>query len=214
MTGQKGSFGIPQDVLDAVAESKKKGRGEPTEKDQPKASAVYDSESIPEVEESPEKENADLDVKANDEVSVEEQIAEMKKSLGVEIDEDDLWSIFMGNQLVKKGIQIIPGKLEVTFTTLSMDITESIDKKMAEALEEKFLEAGIRNRQTKLLLAAGIVEMGKPEKTRSLGKDADERFEQLGKMSTVLVEKIAQKWNQFTWLVNTCVEQEMDSGKS
>lgn len=210
-----GSFGIPQNILDAVDSSKKKAKGKNTEETKEPEMAFFDSETIPEVEESPQEEVPEKDAEVKEpKVSVEEQIAVIKKELGIEIDEDDLWKVFMGEQLEKSGIVVIPGKLEVTFKTHSLTTTQSIDQKMAEALELKFLEAGYRNLQTQYLLSEGIVGLGKPGKARQLGSTSEERFEQLGKMSTLLVERLAHRWNQFTWLVNEIVNKEMDSGKS
>lgn len=211
--GGGGSFGIPKDLLDAVNESKKKQGVTPTE------SKSYDSESIPDFDDKePEASKAEEKVEAvkeeTEEEKMEKQLEDIKKSLGVDITEDDLWSIFMGNQLNKTGIVIIPGKLEASFSTLSVDDTQKIDKRMAEALEEKFLEAGFMNLKTKHLLAAGLTGLGKPGKLKPIGTTHEERFEQLGKMSTILVERLAHKWNQYTWLVNQCVNKEMDLGKS
>ncbi len=211
--GGGGSFGIPKDLLEAVNESKKKQGAAPTE------SKSYDSESIPEFEdkesEEPKSQEKAEELKVEtEEERVEKQLQDVKKSLGIDITEDDLWSIFMGNQLNKTGIAIIPGKLEASFSTLSVDDTQKIDKKMAEALEEKFLEAGFMNLKTKHLLAAGLTGLGKPGKLKAIGATHEERFEQLGKMSTILVERLAHKWNQYTWLVNQCVNKEMDLGKS
>jgi hypothetical protein len=205
-----GSFGIPEDLLEAVNESKAKAKGKKYEK---KAQAYTDSESIPEETEE-ETSKAEEVIEEDPDVTLQKQIKEIKASLKVDIDEDDLWSIFMGNQLEKEDIVIIPGKLVASMRTLSLDETQAIDTKMAEALEMKFLEAGFMNLKTKHLLAAGLTGLGKPGKARQLGKTHEERFEALGKMSTVLVERLAHKWNQFTWLVNEIVNQEMDSGNS
>jgi len=209
-----GSFGIPQDVLDAVEGSKKKAKGKraKTKKVAEPEETFFDSESIPEEDVKEEKESPEKD--KDPEVSDQEEIEALQKELQIEISEDDIWKVFMGGQLEKKGITVIPGKLEVSFTTLSLDQTQYIDSSMAKALELKFLEAGYRNLQTQHLLSAGIVSLGKPGKLKPFGENDAERFNMLGKMSTLLVEKLAHRWNQYTWLVNKIVNKEMDSGKS
>lgn len=216
-----GSFGIPEDLLKEVNKSKEKAQ----KSEGKKPSSTYDSESIPEddgysFDDGEKKEDPRLEKdkvnpvdETEPEPTLEEQIATIEKYLGITITEDDLWSIFMGETLEKSGIVIIPGKLEATFRTLSLDDTQTVDQHMAEAVEKKYLEAGFHNLKTKHLLSRGLVALGKPGKAKSLGHTKD-TFDALGGMSAILIEKLAQRWNQFTWLVNVVVNKEMDSGKS
>ena len=97
LNAKGGSFGVPPEVMQAVNESKKKAG-------QPEAEPEYkDSESIPEVEPEAPKKEAKKEEERSEEKTPEENIAEMKaqalKDLGIEITEDDIWSLLYKNQL-------------------------------------------------------------------------------------------------------------------
>jgi len=214
-----GSFGVPQDILNEIEKSKKKGRGEKEDvkedpKESPKKTEFFDSESIP--ESGGEKFNPKVEEKEPEEEkgpTEEEQIKAAEKFLGVEISDDDLWPMFMGGHVEKAEIVIIPGKLSATFKTLSLNKNKKISSFMAKTIEEQYLEDGYRNIQTQHLLAAGLIALGKPGKVKELTDDYEEKFNQIGEMDTLLVGGLAEKWNSFNILVGTLFRREMDSGK-
>ena len=204
----KGSFGMPDDVLKAVNESKAKARGEESKKQ-----SYADSESIP--EETPEatpEATPEVAASTSQKEKTDDEVAEeIRKDLGIEITEDDMWQFLFKGQLTKPGVEIVPGKMVATFKTINMNQTQAIDERLADILEKKLLDAGFRNLQTRHVLSEGIASLNKPSSPeKPLGKNSSEVFTALGNLPTLLVEKISQKWNRFVWLVNYEVNKNME----
>ena len=86
-------------------------------------------------------------------------------------------------------------------------------KSLQKQYEKKMLEAGFRNLNTLQLLSHGLLELGRPGESKSLGETQEERFEALNEMNTLMVEKLAKKWNTFVWLLNYTVNEEIDEKK-
>lgn len=221
-TQPKGSFGLSEDMMQAINDIDSKKRA-------PAAGPTSDVEDIVAQEETQKEsptelaqparpakakpaENAEL---TEEEIAVKlkEVMKEVETNLGIEIDEDDIWSFLFNNEILKRGITIVPGKMVATFKTLSLDATNDVDGKMAEALDEKRLESGFKNINTQHILAQGLVELGRPGQVKSIGETPEERFKVIGKMSSLLVEKLGQKWNQFVFLIDETVKEEMETKK-
>lgn len=199
-----GSFGIPDEMIEAINESKQKAKSTEAKE------GYKDSESIPDVEEAQTEEEVQEEEKTKTNAEIAEEI---KKDLGIEIDEDNLWEFLYKNNLTKQDIVIVPGKMVATFKTISMKENQIIDEAMANAMEGKLLEGGFRNLNTLHLLAHGLRALGKPGQAKSLGDTFEDRFNAINEMNTLIVEKIAKKWNTFVWLLNYVVNEEIDEKK-
>ena len=139
----------------------------------------------------------------------EELLDEIKKELEIEITEDDMWNSIFNSNLTKSNISIFPGKVHATFKYgLNVDELSQIDKAMATALEEKWMETGFKSLNTRHLLSHVLLEVGKPAKLKSIGSTPEERFEAIGEMNTILVEMLAKKWNMFLFLMDETAKQE------
>lgn len=202
----QGSFGIPEDMMNEINKSKKKASGEKVEE---KKQSYTDSESIPD---DGYKEGLDSP-EEQEEQKLSDIAKDIKKDLQIEITEDDLWQFLYNNNLTKREITIVPGKMVATFKTISMKENQTIDSAMAEAMEKKLLEGGFRNLNTLHLLSYGLLELGKPGEAKSLGDNNEARFKVLEEMNTLIIEKIAKKWNTFVWLLNYTVNEEIDEKK-
>lgn len=208
----KGSFGIPEDMQEAIRKSKEKaGSSQESEhkaKPEPKSKSNYkDSESIPEEAEMKAAEEDSKEKQKKEEAEIAEEI---KKDLGIEFDEDDLWAFYFKNNLEKRNIVIVPGKVMATFRTIAMKENDTINDVLAEAVEKgSLLEAGMQNIRVKHTLAFGLRELGKPGKLKSLGENYEERLEALQEMNTMMIDKLMKKWNKFIWLLEYTVNQEM-----
>lgn len=204
----QGSFGIGEDIMDAVNKSKAKAKAED---EQPEKKAAYDSESIPEVEE--DSGPKDEGKKVSNDPNPEEIAKTIRKDLGIEITENDLWNFLFKGALEKKGITIVPGMMYATFKTVTMKQTLEVDEKLSEYLEKKLMESSFRNVQTVLMLSQGVIELGKTaEALKSLGDSAEVREAALEKMPSLLVEKLSKKWNSFVYLLNYEVTRHMEGG--
>lgn len=215
-TATQGSFGMPKEMLDELDRiKKKKSEGVSTPKESISESDVEGMNFGAEV---PEKKAASIPDEVPKELSRDQQIAEalkqIREDLGVVIDEDDLWSILYSNCLTKRNVTIIPGKMHATFRTHSLDETNAIDIKMAKVMEETRMENGIKNVNAQHILSYGLRELGKPGKMRSIGETPEARFKVLGEMSTMVIEVLVKKWNEFVFLVDQSVKEEMKGKKS
>lgn len=211
----RGSFGLPDDLLKAINDVERKKR------------SVQEPEPTNDVEEIVEQEaekpvksvkitGGDVNAELTEEekkAKIEEVINEIKKDLGVEITEDDVWSMLFNNEIIKRGITVIPGKMSATFRTISLDDTNEVDSKMASELKIDRLENGYKNINTQYILSQGLIELGKPGQLKPLGETAEERFKAIGKMSALVVEKLGRKWNEFVFLVDETLKEEMESKK-
>jgi hypothetical protein len=202
--GAKGSFGIPEEMQEAIKKSKKQAEGAEASK-QPKEE-YRDSESIPEdIEKKVEKEEAKEltpeEVEVREKEKRDETAEKLKKELGIEFDDDDMWNFYFNNTLTKRNVVIVPDKVQATFRTIDMDENELINDALSRAVDEKILEIGIQNVRVKYTLACALVEYGKPGKMKSLGETLEDRLKAIGKMNTMMVDMLIKKWNKFTWLL-------------
>lgn len=209
-----GSFGIPDELKQAI-DSMEKKKTAPSQ-------GVSDVEDLPiedlRVEGSASKEDQQKDLtekelKEKKRLEQKKLLEEIKEDLGIKISEDDIWSFLLNNEIIKKDIVIVPGRLHATFKTLTLDETNAIDSIMAQDLEVKRLENGFKNINTQHLLSRSILELGKPNAPRSIGSTPKERFDTLGKMSALLVEKLGRKWNLFVFLIDGIIKEEMEVKK-
>ncbi len=212
-----GSFGIPQDMKDAINDIEQKKRENQQKEPTSDVEEIVTQpvlEKKKETEESePLSDNFEELTVDQKEKKVKEVLEEIRKNLDIEITEDDIWSFLYNNEIIKRNVVIMPGKMVATFKTISLDATNLVDSKMAEILDEKRLEAGFKNLNTQHVLSQGLIELGKPGKLKSLGETPEERFKVVGKMSALLVEKLGRKWNTFVFLVDEAVKEEMESKK-
>lgn len=221
----KGSFGIPEEMMEQINESKRRAKesesvnSEETKKEE---AEYYDSESIPEDDQetqtdTPEKKDGFKSALTEQAKRDKEdaQLAEhIEKESGINITEDDMWAFIIKGNLTKKDVPIFPGKLHASFKTLTLKEDREIHESLGSLVDSKILESGFKNVNTKLILSKGLVELGKPGALKSIGSNSKEREEELDKMSTLLIERIAQKWNNFTFLVEHKAKQEMKEKKS
>lgn len=210
-----GSFGIPPEMQEAINESKNKERKNPvTEEEAKEFTEAIKEDSSFDLGESKDKETEEEVVE--DEKTLEEilnkEIKELSASLDIEIDEDDIWSMLFETELTKDKIIVIPGRFEVSFRTLNSVDNKAIDKKLEEFSRDGFLEEGIKNEMTLNLLAHGVMKMGRPGKAKELSKDIDEKYNSFAQLPTVVLDKIARKWNDFTRLTSAVIEKEFSQG--
>jgi hypothetical protein len=199
-----GSFGIPEDLLKEVNKVKEReGKPRlPLEED-----LEYPEE--PKEKKEPPKKEVEKEIEKDPEKDREELLEEIKKSLGIELNDDDLWGILFDNSLTKSDIIVFPGRVHVTFKYgLSVDEMAQIDEEMAKAMEYKMMEAGFQSLNTRHLLSHVLLEVGKPDKLKSIGNSPKERFAAIGKMNSILVEMIAKKWNMFLYLIDDTVKRD------
>jgi len=201
-----GSFGLPEDMLKAINEVKKKQKD--ITQDQPDQ-PVHDVEEQVKQAPKPEKENPRKeDASKQDETpTVQEVVDRIKKDLRIDLDDDDVWALFSTYKVTKRGVCIIPDKLYATFATLTIDDNKQIDRLMAEDLDTKRLEDGHMTVRTQHLLSRGVLELGKRDNLKSIGDTPEERFEELGKMSALVVDRIGRKWNTFTFIVDQLLKE-------
>ena len=207
-TAPTGSFGLPDDIAEEIRKSKAKGKGKqgPALKQAPKEEESYtDSESIPE---------KDVEA-AEEETKLDDILSKIKKELGVEISEDDFWDATFNDGLTKENVVVVPGKIYATFKTITMDEDIELHKKLSSHMGEEMVEQGYRDLQTKYLLSYCLLGLRKEgEAIRSLGETPDQRFEAIGKMTTLIVGKLGQKWNAFTVLLDSVLKSENEAKKS
>lgn len=205
----KSSFAIPEDLVKEINRAKEKEKPPVAPKEAPETAKEAAPATTVE-----EKKDAPKDEKTTEE-RTEELLKEVRESLGVDITEDDIWEFLYNNTMTKKDIIIYPGKMHATFKySLTLEETQAIDQAMASALERNYLEAGFKNLNTQHIMSYVLLELGKPGKTRPLGQTPKERFEAIGNMSSLLIEQLARKWNQFLFLLDSTLKKEEQVKKS
>ena len=229
MQGMKGSFGIPEDMMEEIKRSKEKAAQAESKEDS--SQEYYDSESIPEEEVDSPKEDPRKDKKESDrsdstsfesivsqqdkEEAEEAKMAKyIEETSKIDLTEDDLWDFITKGTLTKRDIPIFPGKLHASFRTLTLKDDREINESLGRVVDNKVLESGFKNINTRLILSRGLVELGPPGKLKPFGKDISDRETQLEEMSTILIERIAQRWNNFDFLIRHKTKMEMQEKKS
>jgi len=142
------------------------------------------------------------------------EIVELQKYLGIALSEDELWQILFGNTLEKRNICIVPHKMYATFRTISMGDSNFIERQLGEIADSKLLKRGFDNINTQYLLAAGMLELGKPGNARSIGATIDERFKAIDGMSAFTVDLLSRKWTAYMNLVDKSLKRESYKGNS
>ena len=211
-----GSFGIPEEMQEAINESKRKeGKNTVSEEEAKEFTDAIKEDTSFDLGDSKEEDSEDKKEEAPEKTLEEilnKEIKELSASLDLKIDEDDVWSMLFETELVKEGIIVIPGKFEVAFRTLNSVDNKAIDKKLEMFSRDGFLEEGIKNEMTLNLLAHGVLKMGRPGKAKDMPTSIDDRYDSFSKLPTIVLDKIARKWNDFTRLTNATLEREFSQG--
>lgn len=211
----KGSFSIPDDIKKAVDESKNKNKNkkqtENTEGPVLSNEDNYvDSESIPEPKEKKEEASKEKSVEADDDAKVEKIL----KKLDIEITEDDVWKILLGNRLTKD-VCLVKGKFYATFQNLHMDDTIAIDEEMAVVLEKKMLEEGFRQKRNLKLYARGILRLGRSKDLlKPLAPSTEEREKYFNTLPLQTFSVLTLAWNEFSYALNYVFEREVSRKNS
>lgn len=204
-TQAKGSFGIPPEMREAIEKSKSQSQEEPTQEatqEDDKTEAHTPEDSTEKSDDSPE----NPDINAEEETvpaqpTDEEIVREVEKLLEVKLSEDDVWSLDTGI-LTKENICVVPGRLYVTFRTLSMNESREVDRAIKAAVDEGLLDTGVMNVKARITLKYGLLAIGKKGDPRSLGNSSEERDTALGELNTLVVEKCISTWNRYGVLLN------------
>lgn len=213
-----GSFGLTKEMEEAIRLSKEKGEKKTVSKEEAEAftKAVKEDTSFETVKDKDSEVKKAEDNGEEKELPLEEllekEIKELSSSLGITIEEDDVWSMLFEKELVKDKIEVIPNKFEVSLRTLNSVDNKSINKKIEEFSKEGFLEDGLKNELTLNLLAHGVTKMGKPGKAKEISESLSERYDVFASLPVIVLDKIARKWNDFTRLTNAVVEKEFSQG--
>lgn len=193
-----GSFNIPDELLKEVNKVKVK------EKDPESSNDVEDL--IESIEENEPEEKKVIESKKDD---PEELLENIKKDLKIELTEDDLWNVLFNSSLIKKNIEIFPGRVYASFKYgLTVDELAYIDTKMSEAVDSKLMETGFKALNTRHLLSHVLLELGKPDNIKPIGKNPEERFKEIGSMNSLLLEMLAKKWNMFLFLIDETIKKD------
>lgn len=188
-TELKGSFGMPK------AEPKKEAR--------PK--------TVENVEVSPKEQEKQTQEQERQQRN--EMIELLEKDLKTTISDDDIWQVLFGNTLEKRSVCIFPGRMFATFRTISMDDANKIENLMADAADGTVLKRGFDNLNTQYVVAAGVLELGKPNLAKNLGETMEVRYETFKPMSSVVVDRLSKKWGSFMTLIDLVLAREADAGK-
>lgn len=151
------------------------------------------------------KEETELEsLKAEQQKLYEEAI----KSLGTTLNDDDIFTLIMGGQ-VKKEIEVIPGKLNAKLCgPRSFDELEAVEKKFAEFTQQTQTKEAMSSYRTLVLLSHAVLELGKPGNLKSIGNNAEERFNSLRNLNTLILETLSAKWNLFMIMLTHTLNQE------
>jgi hypothetical protein len=216
-----GSFGLPPEMQEEIRKSKAKANGENVEEEavneQPKQKKTKkakkpeytDSESIPEEVEA----KVEADEKTEeDELNLEEIVQKMKDDLEIEFDEDDLYNLWMS--VLEKEVAVVKGKVYAKLKTLSGDEDEEVLKAREEAFKTNTLEASIANRTAVKTLHFAVLGLGPKGKVKSLGNTPEERAKSLGKINTIMIERLMTKLRDFSFVCKYVQGEEDELKKS
>ncbi len=211
-----GSFGIPEEMQQAINESKaKEGKNTVTEEEAKEFTQAVKEDSsfdLGKAKEDTTEEVTEEKVEPTLEEILNKEIKELSTSLDITIDDDNIWSMLFEEELIKDNIIVIPDRFEVSFRTLNSNDNKAIDKKLELFSRDGFLEEGIKNEMTLNLLAHGVVKMGRPGKAKDMPSDIEERYKSFASLPTIVLDKIARKWNDFTRLTSAIIEKEFSQG--
>lgn len=206
---QRGSMGIPPEMMENVQRTQEKKRAESEKKTAPPPPTPPPAEEAPNVEENKEM------VEALDPVNV-------LKKLGVDFTEADL------QKLLFKGfcdfhIEIVPNMLKATIKTLTVDEYDEIDEIVAQEIKDiQMTNEGFESRRSMWILAYSVTHLERIQGGKSQGlriiakpiavegeKDVIDRVETakrrrqvLGKMSPSVINPLSRKQGALVTAVN------------
>ena len=193
----EGSFNIPKDLLNEMNKNEKPEENVSNEVTNDVEETIKKTEpGVKESNKSKEEEH-------------EELLEDIKKDLKIELTEDDLYNILVNPHKKKENIEIFPGRMYASFKFgLTTNELLDVDRKMTMAQEYKHLEAGFKTLNTQHILSHALLELGKTDNLKPIGDTPEERFEEIGKMSSLLVEMLSKKWNMFLFLISDLAKKE------
>lgn len=208
----RGSFGIPQDMLEAANKHRdqaQKKAAPPSADEQPNLQAP------PEAAES-EEETQKADEPAKGDSFNDLNPRKILQKLGIDFSEDDMQSVIYKGY-VEKEIEVIKGSLKAVFRTLTATEFDEVDELMGEDLKNlQMTRAGYESRQSMWIISFAVTQLaGKPVARAVMQKDgktpdtkaiAQARRVVLGAMSGSVINKIIRIQGLFQTAVNMIVE--------
>lgn len=208
-----GSFGIPEAVRRQMEESKKK---QAAPKGAPSPNNPATEEQIEQAAAAVEKKLEESD-KPQEESRVKEILetkAHWESQLEVKITAQDVRDYIFQGKVEKDKVFVasLPSKenpeeleaLRVTFRSHTPEDMSAIDEKIAAFRDRgKFTQNGLDNEQALLVLSHGLIKIN----GSALGKTPEERYANIKKLGSHLVDLIVDSWRGFNILLRLALQE-------